>query len=64
MNTNASIACVTEADCKITRVPASAAIETGGAMCCCNKSENKVKDPVCGMIIDLEKVPQPVRKEN
>jgi hypothetical protein len=33
-------------------------------MCCCNKSENKVKDPVCGMIIDLEKLAQPVSEEN
>jgi Cu+-exporting ATPase len=24
-------------------------------MCCCNKSENKVKDPVCGVIIDPAK---------
>jgi hypothetical protein len=63
MNTNALIACVTGADCKIARVPASTAIETGGAMCCCNKSENKVKDPVCGVIIDPAKMPQPVSAE-
>jgi hypothetical protein len=32
-------------------------------MCCCNKSENKVKDPVCGVIIDPAKMPQPVSAE-
>ena len=52
-NTNARIAPANEVDCKVKRTAASA-LEKGNHMCCCapKETEDKMKDPVCGMTVD------------